>query len=303
MNSRVAFPFLTLGERTVEPGPWMLGLDDGEHAAAGDYLPDWDYASRISLQRSITVDRSRAATDLEIDRSHLRLSLCVRIGTGVGRLPRSIISQQLQAFDEQNDTVVIDLEIPGYVLSSVLDLMTEIVIEEAPHQLGELSPSKKFERVWHETHRIRLDGEEPRFPIEVADFSTLLAGGIATSAPWYVHWSPGDWSRDFHGSMRLYLNKNHSAFITRVQKGDPETLRAIMADVMSQVCERFVSLDECEALASSFEQGSLGFQAIAWIKSAWSDRDLGFVQAQLKNRPGTFRAAIHALAEQRGIEQ
>lgn len=303
MNSRVAFPFLTLQESSLEAGPWMLALDDGEQIPAGDYLPDWDYASRISLLRAITINRDLAAADLEIDRSHLRLSICVRIGTGAGRLPRSIISQQLRSFDEDSDTIVLELEIPGYVLSSVLDLMTEIVIEEAPHQFGELSPSKKFERVWHETHRVRLEGEEPRFPIEVADFSTLLAGGIAKSAPWYVHWSPGDWSRDFHGSMRLYLNKDHSAFIDRVQKGDPETLRAIMADVMGQVCERFVGLDECEALATSFERGSLGYQAINWIKSAWPDRDLGFVQSQLKSRPGTFRATMHALAEQRGTEQ
>lgn len=303
MNSRVAFPFLTLQESSVEAGPWMLALDDGEQMPAGDYLPDWDYASRISLLRAITINRDLAAADLEIDRSHLRLSICVRVGTGAGRLPRSIISQQLRSFDEDSDTIVLELEIPGYVLSSVLDLMTEIVIEEAPNQFGELSPSKKFERVWHETHLVRLEGEEPRFPIEVADFSTLLAGGIAKSAPWYVHWSPADWSRDFHGSMRLYLNKDHSAFIDRVQKSDPETLRAIMADVMGQVCERFVSLDECEALAASFERGSLGYQAVSWIKSAWPDRDLGFVQSQLKSRPGTFRATMHALAEQRGTEQ
>ncbi len=300
MNSRVAFPFLTLRERTVEPGPWMLGLDDRELGPAGDYLPDWDYASRIFLQRTITVDRSLAAADLEIDPSQLRLSLCVRVGTGEGRLPRSIVSQQLRSLDDGNDTTVLDFEIPGYVLSSVLDLMTEIVIDEAPSLLSELSPSKKFERVWHETHRVRLEGEEPRFPIEVADFSILLAGGIARSAPWYVHWSPGDWSRDFHGSMRLYLNKDYATFIERVQKGDPETLRAIMADVIGQVCEHFVSLGECEALATSFEQGSLGFQAVSWIKSAWPDRDFGFIQSQLKSRPGTFRATMHALAEQRG---
>ena len=76
-----------------------------------------------------------------------------------------------------------------------------------------------------------------------------------------------------------------------------------MADVMGQVCERFLALNEFETLAEWVEEGSLGSQAVSWIRAAWPDRDLGFVQSQLKSRPGTFRAAIHALAEQRETEQ
>lgn len=303
MNSRVAFPFLTLSDHALEAGPWMLSLNDDAPRPAADYLPDWDYASSISLQRTVTLNRELAAAELEIDKDHLALSLCVRVGTGAGRLPRSIISQQQRSFDDGVDTVILDMDIPGDVLSSVLDLMTEIVIEEEPAEGGALSPSRPFERVWHETNRIRLEGEEPRFPIEVADLGSILPGGIGSSAPWYVHWSPGDWSRDFHGSMRLYLNKDHPKFIERVTAGDPETLRAIMADVMGQVCERFLGSDDCETLAQAFDEGSLGSQAVSWIRTAWPDRDLGFVQSQLKSRPGTFRAAIHALAEQRGVEQ
>jgi hypothetical protein len=303
MKSRVAFPFLTLSNQAVDAGPWMLRLNDNEQVPAGDYLPDWDYASRISLSRTVSVKKELAAAELAIQKNNLAMSLCMRVGTGVGRLPRSIISQQEHPFGDDTDTIVLDFEIPGNELSSVLDLRTEIVIENAPSDLGVLSPSKPYERVWYETHRVRLEGEEPRFPIEVADFERLLSGSIATSAPWYVHWSPGDWSRDFHGSTRLYLNKNHSIFIDRVTEGDPETLRAIMADVMGQVCERLLELDDCATLAQGFEEGSLGSQAVSWIRAAWPDRDLGFVQSQLKSRPGTFRAAIHALAEQRDMEQ
>lgn len=303
MKSRVAFPFLTLSDHAVEAGPWLLSLNENEQVPASDYLPDWDYASRISLQRTVTLNRELAAAEIEIDESQLALSLCARVGTGAGRLPRSIISQQQRSFDDAIDTITFEIEIPGHALSSVLDLMTEMVLDKAPVEFGDLSPSKPYERVWHEKFRIRLEGEEPRFPIEVANLGTLLPDGIATSAPWYVHWSPGDWSRDFHGSMRLYLNRDHTAFIERVTEGDPETLRAIMADVMGQVCERFLGLDDCESLAQGFEEGSLGSQTVSWIKAAWPDRDLGFVQSQLKSRPGTFRAAIHALAEQRGVEQ
>ncbi len=302
MSARIAFPFLTLSERAVKAEPWLVGLDDKERVAAGDYLPDWDYASQISLRRTIVIDLKAAATDLDIPPECLNLTISVRVGTGAGRLPRAIILQQKYPYG-QNGPTVIELEIPGRGLSAVLDLMTEIVISEVPDAFGELSPSKRCDRVWHDSFRTRLEGEEPRFPIEVADFAALLGDGIAKSAPWYVHWSPGDWSREFHGSMRLYLNRSNQEFIERVQKGDPEILRAIMADVIGQVCERFASLEDGQADVSAFEPGSLGSQAAAWIRTAWPDRDLAFVQAQLNSRPGSFRAAMHALAEQRGIDQ
>lgn len=303
MNPRIAFPFLTLSDHSIEAGPWMLRLDDGDESPARDYLADWDYASSISLQRTISLNRALAAAELDIDASELALTLCVRVGTGHGRLPRSIISQQQRSFGDELDTLNFEMKVPGHVLSSVLDLMTEIVIERVPDKRGELSPSRPFERVWYDSLRIRLEGEEPRFPIEVANFGRLLPAGIAKSAPWFVHWSPGDWSRDFHGSMRLYLNRDFPEFIDRVTQGDPETLRAVMADVMGQVCEHFLTLDECVDLAESYEEGSLGSQAARWIKAAWPDNDLSFVQSQLRNRPGTFRATMHALAEQRGTRE
>lgn len=303
MSSRIAFPFLTLGDHAVRAGPWLLQLNEGDRLPAGDYLKDWDCASQVSMQRTITIDRDLASADLNIEKGHLRLALCVRVGTGAGRLPRSIILQQRVAFEDGADTLAVEFDIPGVGLSSVLDLMTEIILDERPEEAGALAPTRPCERVWHESHRVRLEGEEPRFPIEVADLGSLLADGVAVSAPWYVHWSPRDWSRDFHGSIRLYLNKNQPAFIERVQGGDRETLRAIMADVMGQVVEHFLSLDDCEDLAVGFEPGSLGSQAVSWINLAWPARDLAFVKALFKSRPGTFRAAMHALAEQRGPEE
>ena len=118
---------------------------------------------------------------------------------------------------------------------------------------------------------------------------------MAGAAPWYLHWSPRDWNRDFHGAVRLYLNMDEPEFLERIEAEDPQTLQVVLADIMSQICERFVS--DGDIAAEELEPGSLGFQATTWLRKAWPDKDVGFIRSVLENRPGAFRSAFLALAE------
>ncbi|MEY9831015.1 hypothetical protein ABIA25_002830 [Sinorhizobium fredii] len=85
MNRRVAFPFLTLSDAAVDASPWSVALDGGEWLPAGDFLPDWDYASTIRLRRQLRIDREIASADLGISANELSLSLGLRLGTGQGK--------------------------------------------------------------------------------------------------------------------------------------------------------------------------------------------------------------------------
>jgi hypothetical protein len=98
--------------------------------------------------------------------------------------------------------------------------------------------------------------------------------------------------------MRLYLNTRCPQFLERVESEDAETLRALMADVMGQVCERLLVEDDAESLLALCEPGSLGSQAAAWLRQAWPGRDPAFARSVLRNRPGRFRAAFLGLAQQ-----
>ena len=303
MNSRIAFPFLTLSDAAVEASPWHVGMGTSQLVPAGDYLPDWDYTSSVRVRRTVSVNRQIAAADLEIDPSELSLAAALRVGTGQGRLPRSIIRRERLAFENGSEAVVFDTEIPGSVMSTVLDLHLEVLLDKEPAQPGVLSPNALSDRVWHDTFRMRLEGEEPRFPIEVADLRELLGDGIASAAPWYLHWSPRDWTRDFHGALRLYLNTSSPETLERIESEDPETLRALMADVMGQICERYIAEDDMEGLHNVCEPGSLGAQAASWLDLVWPGKDLSFVRSLLVHRPGRFRSAFLALAEQRGGDE
>lgn len=297
MNRRVALPFLTLSDAAVDATPWSFSLNNGEWQLAGDFLQDWDPASVIQLRRTVRLDPRIAGDDLGITPSDLRLFLGIRVGTGPGRLPRLILVRECRELAEGNWQEEFEFRVTGRQLSTVLDVLTQFTLAVNAGEHSSLSPQRVGDRLWSDALRVRLEGEEPRFPIEIADLGTLLGNTTAVSAPWYLHWSPRDWNRDFHGAARLYLNTGCTEFIRRIEDQDRPTLQVLLAEVMGQICERLVLEPEAGEIMDVSEPGSLGAQATAWLKKAWPGRDLSFIRSVLENRPGTFRAAFLALAE------
>ena len=121
---------------------------------------------------------------------------------------------------------------------------------------------------------------------------------MAAAAPWFLHWSSRDWSRDLHCAIRLYLNSEQPEFVNRVEQQDLQTLQALLGDVIGQIRERFVAHPDAESMLASADVGTLGAQAAAWLRLAWPNKNIAFIRSLLENRPGLFRAAMLALAEQ-----
>lgn len=297
MNRRVAFPFLTLSEAAVEASAWEISLDGREWSAAGEFLPHWDSASDICIRRTLRLNLELAASDLGIPVDQLALAGSVRIGTGQGRLPRLILSRTRREFHPGDTSWEFEQTIEGRRLSMILDLQTEILLGKAPAGFSVLSPIHPGDRIWSDIALVRLEGEEPRFPIETVDLAQMLGGGIAGAAPWHLHWSPGDWTRDFHGAVRLYLNAKSSETLQRIEDEDPATIQFLLGDVMSQICERFLADPEAETMMDAAEPGSLGAQAATWLRKAWPGKDASFIRSVLESRPGIFRSTMLALAE------
>ena len=297
MNRRIAFPFLTLSDSAIEARPWLIALDAGDPEKAGEFLAHWDRSTKLTLQRTLRVNLDVAAVDLGIPLEALRLAVVTRIGTGSGKLPRLIVHTDRRDVCQRKPEARIHLQVEGERLSTVLDLFTEVVLASAPAEFGQLSPKHVGDRLWCRRQRTRLEGEEPRFPLEVVNLRDILGDVPAAAAPWYLHWSPHDWARDFYGAMRLFLNSNCEEVVVRVESRDPLTLQAILADVMSQVCERLLAESEPDAVIAQCEPGSLAAQAGQWLKLAWPGHDAAFARAMLVDRPREFRATLLAVAK------
>ena len=293
MSRRVAFPFFTLTEDAVQAEPWALALNGADFAIARDHLADWDAASTIQARRRLCIDFELAAAETGVGASDLHLSVVASVGTGSGHLPRHVQVCQLLEINESNPAVELAFDLP--TLSMVIHLMTDVTLARVAVERDELAPRDLGDRLWSQHQKVRLEGQELRFPIEVADLSGALGDPTLESAPWFAQWNRTDWTRDFHGAFRLFLN---SRIQETIEGGSGLVLQAMMADVMSQLCEGLLKEEDpsAEDILTACDQASMAAQVRRWLELAWPSRDLDFVRSVLENTPNRFRAALLALA-------
>lgn len=297
MSRNVAFPFLTIPDECIDAQPWFVNVDGCDLGPAKEYVADWDYATKLQFSRTVGLQFEAAANFLGIPADSLKLGLLVEVGTGAGRLPRKVLLTEFYEITPGSPKADIAINLRSGNLSSFLWLSTTIVLNSEPCEYERLSPRLERSKLWSERFVTRLDGEEPRFPIEVASFTSLFGSNPESRAPWYFSWTPGDWNRDFHGAVRLYLNNDISHFIETVQSGDSFVLQSISVDVVGQILEKFVAEPDAEDLIVNAPAGSLAAQAASWIKLAWPDTSLSSLKQKLDAQPGLFRACIWSVAE------
>lgn len=289
MSRRTAAPFNRL-DAAVTAQPWMIMVGDQSPAPLGDITPDWDYDSAVSLERVISLDYSQAAAELGLSDTPFELEVLIEAGTGPGDLPREILQQTRLPLEAGNPCTV-SIRIDSSRLSAQLTLRTSVLLASKVRPADPLAPKRAASRLWDERCVSRIEGDDPRFPMEVASFSTVFAGRPHEAAPWMLSWSPASPGRDFHGGARLYLNADDEEFVERVQEGDELTLQALMGDVVSQMCETALRAGWDEDF-DNFEPASVAGRVAHWLGQAFPD--VAAAKAALENRPGEFRAAILA---------
>jgi hypothetical protein len=295
--SRVAFPFLTIPNDSVKFSDWMIGPPGEPLSPATDILENWDYEQDIQVNVQVHVEFQDAADELEIDSADLRLAVVLVAGTGSGSLPRRLDRLDTAVLSFGRSTVTLETIIPGRTLSGQLHLNLRIVLESPSHSGGPLSPKLRGARLWEHQKRILIeDGGDSRFPIELGSFSEIFKGRPEQYSPWLLDWSPATLEADFSGNVRLYVNSDNDSVCERFVDGDALTLQAMVADVMTQIIE--VALDnESEADIDRYDEGSIGYQARAWMETTFPGQSFDTVRQMRMYSPGKFRALILATAD------
>ncbi|SFQ33829.1 hypothetical protein [Pseudomonas borbori] len=295
--SRIALPFLVLPNEVVNFGGWMIGTPDEPLYPASDILENWDYEQDIQINVHLDIDFAAAATQLGIDPADLKLAAVLVAGTGVGNLPRRTDRLETEVIDASNTAVTLEAVIPGRTLSGQLQLSLRIVLESPIGSGSLLSPKQRGARLWQSQKYILIeDGGDSRFPIELTSFSESFKGRLEQYAPWLVEWNPTTLGADFSGNVRLYINSDIENITERFVKGDPLTLQAMVADVMTQIIEAAIEAEDEDELAR-FEEGSIGHQARAWMDMSFPGQGLESIRQTYTYSPGKFRALILATAD------
>ncbi len=297
MKRKSALPFLTLSEPAIGMSPWIAKLDEHPKQPLSEYLPNWEYYSRLQISRSASVDYKAAAEMLNLRPGSFELIVVVDVATGPGTIPRQIVTQVEFPVSDRSNEIELRLDLQSEQLSGQILLTTNVLLHSIGKRLTELAPSQAGARLWSDTTRSRLEGEEPRFPMEEASFDIMFADRPQASALWYLHFDPSRLDGDLHGAIRLYLNADNPDFIERVKSEDPLTLRMLLADVISLISERALGMKDASEILVGSEPGSLARQVLHWLQMAFPGSSIERIQATCEGRPGEFRSALQSIAE------
>jgi hypothetical protein len=294
--THVAFPFLTLPDAMLTATPWSSVDASGPAKELGDHLAGWDYAVDLDLQRCVTLNSAINREVLGIDPNDLKLELIVRMGTGPGTMPRRLATLCREPLSP-NVPVSVDCTIPGRGLAQRLLLETTIVLAaEAPIR-NRFAPVLPGSILWRDRVDLALEGQAPRFPMEIVSFSERFSCRPERSAPWLLHWLPGQLHRDFGGAVRLYLNHDHAVFMERFTAADPLTLQITLADVITQILAFAIAQDDIDDLLADAEATTVAGHIVAWLDLAFPGSDLASVRKLYDHEPGRFHASILAMAD------
>ncbi|WP_223534265.1 hypothetical protein [Pseudomonas sp. GL-B-16] len=295
--SRIALPFLTLPNEVVNFSGWMIGPPGEPLSPASDILENWDYEQDIQVNIHVEIDFTEAADRLGINAADLKLAIVLVAGTGSGSLPRRVDRLKTAVLDINKPDVTLEATIPGRTLSGQLQLSLRIVLEAPANSGGPLSPKQRGARLWQSHKHILIeDGGDSRFPVELANFSESFKGRPEQYAPWLVDWSPTTLDADFSGNVRLYVNSNIESICARFVEGDALTLQAMVADVMTQIIDAALDVEN-ESEIDRYEEGSIGYQARAWMDMSFPGQNLENIRQMRSYAPGKFKALILATAD------
>lgn len=290
--SRIAYPFLTIPDELVTTDDWLIS-GVGEEAPLQRYLENWDYNTEINLRREISIEVPELAQAVQVPEESLDLFLLVRIGTGPGSKPRKWIYQE--RLSTETGTFKFSTSVESKTLSTRLYLETSLVLAKSTDKGAPISPMRQGSRLWSDVLDVMLEGEEPRFPIELAKFSGVFNGAYI-SLPWMLHWSPANLHRDFGSAVRLFINSEAEDFCQRFVDGDTITLHSVMSGVVQQICVALISQYSDEELAEC-DEGSLGGYAMYWLSLAFPSDSLDQIRSKLDSTPGSVYASLATAAE------
>jgi len=292
----VAFPFLTLDETQVHASAWSLLEEDGSTTALGDHVAGWDYARDLRISRRLGLAEGLTGHTLGLSGEDLELEAVVRLGTGPGSLPRrSWIIAQTRL--RPGGKSLLDHVVAGHRLSQRLWLQTTILLPRNIPGESRFAPQREGSVLWRDEIDIGLEGDSPRFPMEIVSFRERFAGRPESGSLWHLHWRPGHLHRDFGGSVRLFLNHDRQDFIERFVASDPLMLQCTLADVMTQILDHALRDEDLEEHLADCEPTSVAGHIATWLAIAFPGQDPASIRNMLLTSPGHFRSAILAMAD------
>jgi len=292
--SRVA-PFLRPPPDIVTPGPWSRPTTDGvEPLPAG--LPDWDYATVLTLRRTLQIDglRARRLSGLTHDAG---LDLGVQWHANSSALRGRAWRAALPPADAT--TIEVEFDLPGTDLGGTLDLTTTLTLRSTTRDASPAAATRPGSILWSDTQQVVLQGDNALFPIARADFHDLP---YPTGAGWFLH-IDDDLDAAALGSILLLVNERHDVVIRAFEaaaaptEADRRVLSAVRTDVLRVLIEHALTHEDLPD-ETHHAPGTLGALLTNVLRNAYPPMfTLDALRRERARFPALFGSRIHEIAD------
>ena len=289
MNRITSPPFLRASSDDVRPEPWQV-LIGGQWQDLSLRIPEWDYATELTLQRVAEVNDVvvREACELP-ERTPLALGVTWHAsGTNRrGAFPPAEIH-------EGRTTLI--ARVTGEELGGQLHLRTSLILTDTVPRVSPVAAYRAGSMLWSDHVSVHLEGNSSMFPVELIDFG---ATGLAPAdAGWYLDWNPADPTLSTLGSLRLYLNSAHDA--VRRAGGEPgadaesRTITSAMRfDLLRQLIEGALDSDEFVD-GVEYPAGTVGASMRTALRITFGSQSIDTIRALRRTARSDFEVRVQA---------
>jgi len=282
-------PYLTpLSDRVVVE-QWGQQIGD-QIAPLGDRLPGWDAGSDIHIRAEVFVNVEGIYEDCRLERD-AKLRLVIVWESGGTKLRGSGEAVDF-IHKAPSGRTKLTAHIDGKWLADTLTLFVKLLFINSgttPHLLvPKLSGSILLETP---PHKIQLEGDGARFPIEVIDFTTTT---FPSQAGWYLSWDPDDLAQPVLGDVRLYVNSRHPQIAAAVSDIRPETAgirEAVRLDLAQTLIRGVLLNSSFLENPEQYAPGTIGAAVRAMIRLYFEGYQIESVHA-LTRSPHEFSAHL-----------
>lgn len=286
-------PTYLVPERSIVAAePWTT-ITGAEALATVDH---WDPATDLTLTRVLTIDTDELRSQCGLGRSSgFAVSSSWR---APNRTRLGDVGEVIELGDRQGLLrVVVSVCVLGSCAGGRVDLRTRLVLRSPGHDPSPVAPARPGSILWHDVHRLQLEGGAARFPMAVVDFRTIA--NIPDTAAWYLDWNAEELGMPVLGGVRLLLNGSNELIVDIARTGSTHpamlTVRSlIIGDVARQLITSALKNDEFIDHRNSFADESVGRMVSDLIAAVWPGRSAAQLRDRFQQLPARFEAEIQA---------
>ncbi len=295
MNRIIGVPYRRTGEDRIICEPWVL-THGGSSEALPPVLPHWDYNTDLVVARNVVVDAGGVRHDSVLtDADPVRVAA---VWHSTGTALRGCLFQSDLPSGGGLHCVSMFGRIPGRELAGEVRLETHLLVPTGRAGAEPLSPLYAGSVLWSDTLTVELEGNAPRFPVELIDFETVL-WAPHPDASWYVSWNRYDLHQPMLGSVRLFVNARHPRVVRAMsQEAQDSEARAIRSAIYYDVGRGLIraALYDEQFLENPeiFNPGTIGRAVARLIRSLFPTDSPRSLRSAMQERPEHFDSELQA---------